>query len=176
MLFWGIITYMDPKLFSVAALIPIGKQVVAVSRKTNHNDFGLPGGKIDPGETPEEALVREVFEETGVTASKFSAIYEDWDRVEGGESRPCRTYLIEEWQGVPHATKENAVVTLLYPKQLMNPSNTFSQYNYNLFKVIFLKQIIELSSLYDDDDTDPDIEITRVDIPRSNPSWPVPTS
>jgi len=171
---------MDPKLFSVAALIPIGNQVVAVSRKTNHNDFGLPGGKIDPGETPEEALVRELHEETGITATKFSVVYEDWDRVEGGEPRPCRTYLIEKWEGTPQATKESAVVTLLYPKQLMNPSNTFCNYNYNLFNHLskeasFRKKLIEIASLYDDDETDPNIEITRVDIPRSNPSWPVPT-
>jgi len=31
--------------------------------------WGLPGGKIDPGETPEEAVVRETMEEAGLSIS-----------------------------------------------------------------------------------------------------------
>jgi 8-oxo-dGTP pyrophosphatase MutT (NUDIX family) len=72
--------------------------------------WGLPGGAIDPGETPAEAVVREVREETGleVVAERLSAVlggrdyrhrYENGDEVEwtvlvfdcrvvGGELRP----------------------------------------------------------------------------------------
>lgn len=171
--FWGIVTYMDTKLFSVAALMPVGKQVVAVSRKTNHDDFGLPGGKIDPGETPEQALTREVREETGVIVTKYQVIYEDMDRVEGGELRPCRTYLIEEWIGTPQATKENAVVTLLDPRQLMNPGNSFCHYNFKLFSHLSRTGLFRIG-WEDDSAMDPDMEITRVDIPKSNPSWSSP--
>jgi len=33
--------------------------------------WGMPGGKLEKGETPEEAMDREFFEETGITADKF---------------------------------------------------------------------------------------------------------
>ncbi|MEC7761936.1 MAG: NUDIX hydrolase [Pseudomonadota bacterium] len=44
---------------------------VLLVRRRNPPDAGLwgyPGGKVDPGETPEQAAVRELAEETGVVA------------------------------------------------------------------------------------------------------------
>ncbi|WP_344064831.1 NUDIX domain-containing protein [Terrabacter lapilli] len=38
-------------------------------RKAGSHRFMLPGGKIDPGETAQEAAVREVMEEVGVDVS-----------------------------------------------------------------------------------------------------------
>lgn len=50
-------------------------EVLAVSRKDNHEQFGLVGGKVDPGETPEEAAVRETKEETGLDISNLRMIF-----------------------------------------------------------------------------------------------------
>lgn len=42
-------------------------EVLAVSRKTDHKDFGLVGGKVDPEDlTLVSALAREIKEETGL--------------------------------------------------------------------------------------------------------------
>lgn len=40
--------------------------ILGVSRPHLPSDVGLPGGSIDPGETPERAAIREVKEETSL--------------------------------------------------------------------------------------------------------------
>lgn len=119
-------------LFSVTALLIKDGLVLAVSRKNNPKDFGLPGGKIDPGETPEDALFREVFEETGLGVGEFWPAFEDLDRVEGGEPRPSRTYLIVSWEG-ELKTKESGVVKWVEPSVITDPSTSFHEYNTRLF-------------------------------------------
>ena len=38
-------------------------KILGVTRKYDHNNWGLPGGKLDPGETALEAIIRETKED-----------------------------------------------------------------------------------------------------------------
>lgn len=50
----------------VAAVIPDGHGRILFQEKSSGEGWGLPAGFMEPGETPEEALLREVAEETGL--------------------------------------------------------------------------------------------------------------
>ena len=60
-------------LFVVAvALVDAAGRVLVQERPTGKQMAGLwefPGGKVEPGETPEDALVRELAEELGITVA-----------------------------------------------------------------------------------------------------------
>jgi len=47
------------------AILPRDGKVLVTYQAAPHEEFQLPGGGIDPGEGPIEALHREVYEETG---------------------------------------------------------------------------------------------------------------
>lgn len=66
-------------------------QILTVARKDDDNDINLPGGKLDQGETPREAITRETFEETGFRLGNRS-IEEVFRRVDS-DDHYCATYL-----------------------------------------------------------------------------------
>lgn len=112
---------------AVCALIRKRNLVLGVSRKDDPTDFGLPGGRVDPGETLEEAVYREVFEETGLLVTSIEKVlYEAEDN-----GYHCTTYLVTTEGFIDHEL-EAGVVKWVKPDVL--EAGTFGAYNKALFE------------------------------------------
>jgi len=77
----------------VAAIVRDESGCILFIRRADNGRWGLPAGAIDPGETPAEAIVREVREETGLDVhptrvagvfggKRFRVEYENRDTAE----------------------------------------------------------------------------------------------
>ncbi len=66
---------MTTQILVAAALIQNAAGEILLVRKRGTDCFMLPGGKIEPGETPVQTLGRELREELGTTRSSLEARY-----------------------------------------------------------------------------------------------------
>lgn len=69
------------------------------------------GGKLETGETPEQAVTRECQEEIGVTPKVFAKVAEhEFHQAYNGESARnlVHTYLCTDWDGEPTESDEMA--------------------------------------------------------------------
>jgi len=90
-------------LVAAIALVDIDNRVLIAQRPAGKSMAGLwefPGGKVEPGETPEAALIREVQEELGVDTSESclapftfaSHVYDDFHLF-------MPLYICRKWTG-----------------------------------------------------------------------------
>ncbi|HWJ87133.1 MAG TPA: (deoxy)nucleoside triphosphate pyrophosphohydrolase [Pelagibacterium sp.] len=100
-------------LVVACALVDADRRVLIAQRPEGKQLAGLwefPGGKIEAGETPEAALIRELREELGVDTSAAclapltfaSHAYEDWHLL-------MPLYVCRKWQGTPTAHEHSAL-------------------------------------------------------------------
>lgn len=108
-------------LVSAVALIDAEGRVLLARRPPGKSMAGLwefPGGKVDPGETPEAALVRELKEELGIDTWKSclapltfaSHAYETFHLL-------MPLFACRRWDGIP-SPREGQELAWVRPNQL----------------------------------------------------------
>ncbi|MET7915608.1 (deoxy)nucleoside triphosphate pyrophosphohydrolase [Streptomyces avermitilis] len=102
----------------VGAALLNGGRLLAARRSAPPELAGrweLPGGKVEPGETPEHALVRELREELGVTAEPDGRVQGEWPLKPG--------YVLQVWTarllaGTPEPLEDHDELRWLTPGQI----------------------------------------------------------
>jgi 8-oxo-dGTP diphosphatase len=108
-------------LVAACALIDADGRVLIAQRPPGKPMAGLwefPGGKVDPGERPEDALIRELEEELGIVVNEAclapltfaSHTYEDFHLL-------MPLYVCRRWQGTVTA-REGQTLTWVRPNRL----------------------------------------------------------
>ena len=112
------------KKIAAVCLVHKGPQVLAVSRGSNINDLGLPGGKKELGETPENCAIRELAEETGLYAGELNLLAIDNDEM----GFLVYTYEVENFTGKLRSSSEG-IAKWVDPEELLHYSCTFKKAN-----------------------------------------------
>ena len=100
-------------LVAACALVDADKRVLIAQRPPGKTMAGLwefPGGKIEPGERPEQTLIRELQEEIGITVSEqclapltfASHAYDDFHLL-------MPLYICRRWEGSAIAREGQAL-------------------------------------------------------------------
>ena len=100
-------------LVSAVALVDVEGRVLLAQRPEGKSMAGLwefPGGKVEQGETPEAALIRELQEELGIGTWQSclapltfaSHSYEDFHLL-------MPLFICRKWEGVPQAREEQVL-------------------------------------------------------------------
>jgi 8-oxo-dGTP diphosphatase len=87
----------------VAALIERDGQVLICQRKTGRHahKWEFPGGKIEPGESPQQALARELREELAIEARIGEELYRTEFRYGQGPRIRLKFFRVREFAGEP---------------------------------------------------------------------------
>lgn len=111
---------------AVVALIEKDGLFLSVSRKNDATLRGFAGGQVDPGESLEQAMIREVFEETGLKVLTYRKLYVDND----GHDFETTCFLVPFYEGEAYSKEAGVVEWVEKEKLLCEP---FGWYNKRVF-------------------------------------------
>ena len=108
-------TSFSPLLVVAVALVDAEGRVLLQQRPPGKPMAGLwefPGGKVEAGETPEAALVRELEEELGIATQESCLAPASFaSEALGDRHLLLLLYVCRKWQGVPEARQKACLGT-----------------------------------------------------------------
>lgn len=87
------------------------QQIFIAQRAANAHMGGLwefPGGKMEEGETPEQALKRELLEEAGIQVEQAELLATSYHQF-AERQIAFYFYLVEQWRGTPYGKEGQPV-------------------------------------------------------------------
>lgn len=128
---------------AVCLLLPASSGLYwAVSRRNDTTQWGLPGGKVDPGESFEQAVLRETSEEMGLFIPSSAEAIPIYSAVCPGKG-PGDTYWVTTylWMGAVDGNaltpEEGIEIRTLCEKALTDPKACpFAAYNVGVFNAL----------------------------------------
>ncbi|MGW5380694.1 NUDIX hydrolase [Nocardia sp. NPDC003999] len=110
---------------AVSALVQDDEGRILLIRRTDNGKYSIPGGGLEAGETVARAVVREVYEETGidVKVTELIGIFSDPDHViayNDGEVRQefSICFRAQPISGTPRPSEESTEVEWVAPEKL----------------------------------------------------------
>ena len=102
----------DPRIRVVAGILRDERDRILIADRTRsrslRDHWEFPGGKVNPGETPQVALQRELAEELGIEIGASEHFcYIEHDYPEFGVA--IDFFLVADWQGTPGGAEGQAI-------------------------------------------------------------------
>lgn len=127
----------SPSKHTSAAVLVLdeAKNCLAISRGRDQTDWNLPGGYAEPGETPHQTAIRELYEETGITVtpSNLELAYEHHDTP---------VFIVRDyfrWPADLRSQPFEGYVGWKPPAVLCRPSSSFHKHHRRLFSQLGLR-------------------------------------
>lgn len=121
---------------AVCGILIEDEKILTVSRKDDHTKIGLPGGKVERGELPQAAIIRECFEETGMKV-KINSVDSFADNI---DDFYVICYILRRVSDEVHeiSDEETGKVEFVEIKKLLD-SSPFAEYNKKAFEYLGVK-------------------------------------
>lgn len=128
----------------VGAVIHMGGDKLLLLKRRSDDFMGglveLPSGTVEPSETLEEALQREVFEETGLSIQKIKSFVGTFDYLSGsGKKTRQVNFTVEVYEGAVKLSNEHSAYYICSPEGAEFQKLNISDSTKNIIKNAFMK-------------------------------------